>query len=993
MSNQANRGSRANRENVPTTTNQNEIGNYQMRFVEEILTDGGQMPAVEIAKSTESKTVTETIPYQPEEPSKSMKAEIEKIRNGSETEALREEKSRGLRVERHFTKPGMVVFDTVEWEFRDAQINSEKGEIVFEQRGVEMPKSWSMLATNVVVSKYFKGEYGTPQREYSLKQLIERVTRTITGWGLKDGYFENEESAENFYDELTYMMLHQIAAFNSPVWFNVGVEEKPQCSACFINSVEDTMESILNLAKTEGMLFKFGSGTGTNLSTLRSSREKLSSGGSASGPVSFMKGYDSFAGVIKSGGKTRRAAKMVILNVTHPDILDFVSCKVSEEKKAWALIDAGYDGSFGGEAYSSVYFQNSNNSVRITDQFMLAVEDDSFWQTRAVKGGFVVDTMKARELFHKIAEAAWQCGDPGLQFDTTINDWHTCAATDRIYASNPCSEYMFLDNTACNLSSINVLKFGKDNRGFDVEGFRHTVSTMILAQEILIDSASYPTDRIAANSAEFRTLGLGYANLGALLMSYGYSYDSDEARATAGAITALMTGEAYRTSATIAVKMGAFRSFEKNRDAMLRVIRKHQASVDNIHARQTVYKPLLKAAQQSWEKAYMLGSEYGYRNAQVTVLAPTGTIAFMMDCDTTGIEPDIALVKYKKLIGGGMLKIVNQTVPVSLRTLGYNDEQVEDVLKYIETKDTIEGAPNLKPEHLPVFDCAFKPHNGERYISYNAHIKMMAAAQPFLSGAISKTVNVPNKATVEEIEYIYMQAWKLGLKSIAIYRDGCKRTQPLNTSLKEAEKQGQPVKPFKPARRKLPDERASITHKFSIAGHEGYITVGMYQDGSPGEIFIKMSKEGSTISGLMDAFATSISLALQYGVPLKILSSKFQRMRFEPSGFTINPEVPSATSIMDYIFRWLEKKFIAKPEAQVDGDRRTSRADDEEPTSNPGRFALVLESTIPDPKQTELHLSEIDSSGPACPVCGNMTIQRGSCYYCIECGASATGCS
>jgi len=976
---------------VDSTTDK---GLFDMFFFEDIA-EGGHMAITEtIKKETiaavptgESRNGDSAIKLTAEEPKVSKAV--------AEEEPLRVEKPRGLRMERHFTRPGVPVFETVEWELRDAVISSEKGEVVFEQRGVEMPKSWSALATNVVVSKYFKGGYGTPERESSLKQLIDRVTRTITSWGLDKGYFEDKESADVFYDELTYMMLHQVACFNSPVWFNVGVEEKPQCSACFINSVEDTMDSILNLAKTEGMLFKFGSGTGTNLSTLRSSREKLSSGGVASGPVSFMKGYDAFAGVIKSGGKTRRAAKMVILNINHPDVPEFIECKVNEERKSWVLIDAGYDGSFGGEAYSSVFFQNSNNSVRVTDQYMLAVEDDGYWQTRAIKGGYVVDTFKSRDLFRKIATAAWQCGDPGLQFDTTINDWHTCSATDRIYASNPCSEYMFLDNTACNLSSINLLKFEKEHRGFDVDGFRHAVNVMIMAQEILVDSASYPTPRIAEMSSEFRTLGLGYANLGALLMSYGYAYDSDESRATAGAITALMTGEAYHTSAKIAVKLGAFNSFEKNREPMLRVIRKHQAAVDNIPARQTVYKPLLKAAQQAWEKSYMLGSEYGFRNAQVTVLAPTGTIAFMMDCDTTGIEPDIALVKYKKLVGGGMLKIVNQTVPAALKTLGYDEEQVTDILKYIEGKDTIEGAPGIKQEHLPVFDCAFKPYNGERYIPYMAHIKMMAAAQPFLSGAISKTVNMPAKATVEEIEFVYMQAWKLGLKSIAIYRDGCKRTQPLNTNMKENDKPGTTVAvKAKPQRRKLPDERASITHKFSIAGHEGYITVGMYEDGYPGEIFIKMSKEGSTISGLMDAFATSISLALQYGVPMKVLSSKFQRMRFEPSGFTINPEVPSATSIMDYIFRWLEKKFIVTTDTSLDTSRKTSRDDDDEPTSNPGRFALVLESAVPDPKQNELfQVAEIDSSGPACPVCGNMTVQKGSCYYCTECGASATGCS
>ncbi|MCX7835847.1 MAG: vitamin B12-dependent ribonucleotide reductase, partial [bacterium] len=887
---------------------------------------------------------------------------------------------KGLKFERVFSREGVPVFDTVEWEHRDALILNDRGEVVFEQRNVEMPKSWSALATNVVVSKYFKGGFNTPDREHSLKQLIHRVTRTITDWGLKDGYFQNEESAEIFYDELTYIMLHQIASFNSPVWFNVGVEEKPQCSACFINSVEDTMDSILNLAKIEGMLFKFGSGTGTNFSTLRSSREKLSGGGNCSGPVSFMRGYDAFAGVIKSGGKTRRAAKMVILNVSHPDIIEFIECKAKEEKKAWALIEAGYDGSFGGEAYNSVFFQNSNNSVRVPDSFMQAVEDGGYWQTRAVKGNYVIDTFEAKTIFRKIAEAAWICGDPGLQFDTTINDWHTCPNTDRIYASNPCSEYMFLDNSACNLASINLLKFGLEDRGFDVMRFRHTVQILILAQEIIVDHSSYPTEKITKNSHEYRPLGLGYANLGALLMSYGLPYDSSEGRATAGAITALMTGEAYRFSAEIARDIGPFEGFEKNREPFLRIIRKHEAAVDDIPSRHTVYRPLLKAAQKVWDDAYRLGSEYGFRNAQVTVIAPTGTIAFMMDCDTTGIEPDISLVKYKRLSDGGVLKIVNQSVPRALRTLGYSEPQIEDILKYIDTHDTIEGAPHLKNEDLPVFDCSFKPRKGQRFIPYMAHIKMMAAAQPFISGAISKTVNMPENATVEDIEYVYMQAWKLGLKSIAIYRENSKRTQPLSTSLEKKE-----TKIQKSIRRRLPDERRSITHKFQISGHEGYLTVGMYEDGTPGEIFLKISKEGSIVSGLSDAFATAISLALQYQVPLSVLTRKFQQMRFEPWGPTGNKEIPFASSITDYIFRWLEKKFMTNHESSQ------ANQDEDKATVNAGRIQFQLE---PETDDSQLNLYEFSGEkGPACPLCGSLSVRRGSCFYCPNDGTPCGGCS
>ncbi|MDZ7344906.1 MAG: vitamin B12-dependent ribonucleotide reductase, partial [candidate division KSB1 bacterium] len=794
----------------------------------------------------------------------------------------------------------------------------------------------------------------------------------------------------------------QKMSFNSPVWFNCGIEEKPQCSACFINSVEDKMESILELAKIEGMLFKWGSGTGSNLSTLRSSKEKLSSGGTASGPVSFMRGYDAFAGVIKSGGKTRRAAKMVILNADHPDIVDFITCKANEEKKAWALIDAGYDGSFNGEAYGSIFFQNANHSVRVTDAFMQAVVNDGEWQTRAVTTGEVLDTYKARDLLRQIAEAAWVCGDPGMQFDTTTNAWHTCPNSGRINASNPCSEYVFLDDTACNLASLNLMKFRKANGEFDSEAFKHAVHITILAQEIIVDNASYPTPTIAQKSHEFRTLGLGYANLGALLMANGLPYDSDAGRAFAAAITAIMSGQAYKTSALIASKLGPFPAFQINRQPMLNVIKKHSDHVGQID-RSLISPELFQAAKKVWEDAYALGSEYGYKNAQVTVLAPTGTIGFMMDCDTTGVEPDIALVKYKRLVGGGLMKIVNQTVPEALRTLGYTSAQCQAILAYIDKHDTIEGSPELKPEHLPVFDCAFKPANGSRSIHYMGHVKMMAAVQPFLSGAISTTVNMPHEVTPEDIANTYIEAWRLGLKAIAIYRDGCKRTQPLSTSLdrssskqsvsrnqlsilsdqQQAASNKQPATNTRPARRRLPDERHSITHKFSIAGHEGYLTVGMYEDGTPGEIFVVMAKEGSVVSGLMDSFATAISLALQYGVPLQVLVRKFTHTRFEPSGFTTNPQIPIAKSIMDYIFRWLALKFLPEEE------RSQVLAEAPEEKSN-GVVAkpAVHAGTV----ELENSIFESQSDSPPCPDCGSVMVRSGSCYKCVNCGGTS-GCS
>ncbi|HXG55263.1 MAG TPA: vitamin B12-dependent ribonucleotide reductase, partial [Vicinamibacterales bacterium] len=798
----------------------------------------------------------------------------------------------GLGYDRFFTKEGLDPFDEVEWDVRSAVIGNDKGSVVFEQRDVEVPKFWTQQATNIVVSKYFRGTVGAPERERSVKQLIGRVVDTITGWAAGQKYFASEDDLQAFSDDLKHLLVYQKAAFNSPVWFNVGFEKHPQCSACFINAVQDTMESILGLAKTEGMLFKFGSGTGSNLSNIRSSMELLAGGGTASGPVSFMKGFDAFAGVIKSGGKTRRAAKMVILNAEHPDIVEFINCKVEEEKKAWALIDAGYDGSFTGTAYSSVFFQNSNNSVRVTDEFMRAVLDDGEWTTHAVRDGAPVATYKARDLMRQIAEATHVCGDPGMQFDTTVNDWHTCPNTARINASNPCSEYMFLDDSACNLSSINLMKFVREEDGeFDVVGFEAAARTMILAQEILVDNSSYPTPAIAKNSHDYRPLGLGYANLGALLMSRGLPYDSDAGRDYAGAITALMHGAAFAESSRVARDHGGpFAGYEKNKEPFMRVMRKHRAAVKNIE-RTHVPKDLFEAAKAVWDEVIEMGEQHGFRNAQATVLAPTGTIGFMMDCDTTGVEPDIALVKYKKLVGGGLMKIVNQTVPMALQKLGYNHQQVKEIIEYIDENETIEGAPHLKEAHLPVFDCAFKPARGVRSIHYMGHVRMMGAAQPFLSGAISKTVNVPKEATVEEIQQAYIDSWRIGAKAVSIYRDGSKRTQPLNTARdKETAAVAQGFSPAAgPTRRKLPDERAAITHKFDIAGHEGYITVGLFEDGTPGELFLVMAKEGSTISGFADAFAQAVSYALQYGVPLQDLVDKFSHVRFEPSGMTKNP--------------------------------------------------------------------------------------------------------
>ncbi|MGB5296783.1 MAG: vitamin B12-dependent ribonucleotide reductase [Thermoanaerobaculia bacterium] len=911
----------------------------------------------------------------------------------SDDRAVIAQKKIGLEFDRVFTTPDVHPHDAVEWELRDARISNEKGDVIFEQNDVEVPKAWSQTATNVVVSKYFRGQLGTDGRETSVRQLIDRVANTMTEWGRKDSFFATDKDAESFHAELTHILLHQMACFNSPVWFNVGIEEQPQCSACFINSVKDTMPSILGLAKTEGMLFKFGSGTGSNLSTLRSSKEALAGGGTASGPVSFMKGFDAFAGVIKSGGKTRRAAKMVILDVDHPDIEEFINCKQVEERKAWALIEAGYDGGFNvpGGAYDSVFYQNANHSVRASDEFMEAVEKDGDWDTKAVTDGRPIDHYKARDLMRMVAESTWVCGDPGMQFDTTINEWHTCPNTARINSSNPCSEYMFLDDTACNLASMNLLKFYRaEDERFDVDSFRHACEVVITAQEIIVDSAGYPTPTIGQNSHEYRPLGIGFANLGALLMARGLPYDSDAGRDYSGAISAIMSGSSYAQSARIAGAKGPFSGFEVNREPMMKVMRKHRDAVKGIDSAHVPLE-LLRGAKDSWDDVVELGDSQGLRNSQISVIAPTGTIAFMMDCDTTGIEPDIALVKYKRLVGGGMIKIVNNTVPAALKRLGYEKEEIKAIVEYIDEHDTIEGAPHLKDEHLAVFDCAFKPAQGSRSIHHMGHLKMLAAVQPFVSGAISKTINMPEESTPEEILDAYMEGWRLGLKAIAVYRDGCKQSQPLSTSKGETKKKEVESAEGKPRRRKLADERRAITHKFSVNGHEGYITVGLYEHGMPGEIFLVMAKEGSTISGLMDALATSVSIALQYGVPLQTLVDKFSHTRFEPSGFTNNPEIPIAKSIMDYIFRWLASKFLSR-----EGQQRAGVVLRDEPTDSGEAGAANTDSNVvafgtgneSNSKVTFLYQQD----APSCQECGSIMVRNGTCYKCLNCG-STSGCS
>jgi ribonucleoside-diphosphate reductase alpha chain len=907
---------------------------------------------------------------------------------------------KGLTFGRYFTDGRKSALDAVEWEKRTALIGNEKGVTIFRQEDVEVPKSWSQTATNIVTSKYFHGKPGSAQREGSVRQLISRVVHTIVRWGEEGGYFAEAESRDAFRDELTHLLVEQKMAFNSPVWFNVGVQPKPQCSACFINSVSDNMESIMGLTRTEGMLFKWGSGTGTNFSTLRGSRETLSGGGIASGPVSFMKGFDAFAGVIKSGGKTRRAAKMVILNIDHPDIVEFIECKMKEERKAHVLIEQGYDSSIDGDAYASIFFQNANHSVRVTDDFMRAVVEDKDWWTKNVLDGQPNEKLRARDMMMKISDSAWHCGDPGMQYDTTVNRWHTCKNTARINASNPCSEYMFLDDTACNLASLNLMKFVNASGQFDVAAFKHAVDVTITAQEILVDNASYPTEKIGKNSHEFRPLGLGYANLGALLMSMALPYDSDEGRDMGGAITALMCGEAYAQSARIAERMGPFPGYAENREPMLDVIRMHREAIRGIKP-EHVQTELFMAAQESWDTALAHGEKHGYKNSQVTVLAPTGTIGFMMDCDTTGIEPDLALVKYKKLVGGGLIKIVNNTVPQALMKLGYTPEQTGDVVSYIDKNGKIEGAPHLKMEDYPVFDCSLAPQGGGRSITWTGHVKMMAAAQPFLSGAISKTINMPEESTVEDISNAYIESWKVGLKAVAIYRDNSKRSQPLNAGGKKEEKQAEPaavvVEPMqrelfaRQQREKMPVERASVTHKFSVGGHEGYITVGMYDDGRPGEVFIKMAKEGSTLSGVMDGLALTVSLGLQYGVPLKVFVDKLLNTRFEPSGITPNPNIRFVSSVLDYIARWLGARFISADYLKLNAPAPAENA----ATAAPAAVLPAMTQANLDAMQTALsaaRLTNAHEGAPTCSECGMLMVPNGACYKCENCG-STSGCS
>ena len=1030
-----------------------------------------------------------------------------KGRTGRKAGAAKRKSDGGLKFERVFSSSAIAPFDQTEWEHRTAEITDDSGKVIFKQEEVEVPKTWSALATKIAVSKYFYGDIanGTdPQkggRESSVRQLIHRVTQTITDWGVADGYFANPETERAFYDDLTWLCLNQYAAFNSPVWFNVGLYhqygigknagegnyfydrttgkaerassqyEYPQGSACFIQSVDDTMEDIMRLAMSEAMLFKYGSGTGTDLSSLRSTREKLSGGGKPSGPLSFLKVYDQVANVVKSGGKTRRAAKMNTLKDWHPDIEEFIDAKQREEKKAWALIEMGYDGSYNGDAYGSVMYQNENLSVRVSDEFMEAALEGREWWTRRVRDGQPCECKDARSLLRKVAEGTHVCGDPGMQFDTTIDKWHTCKGTDRQNSTNPCSEYLFLDNTACNLASLNLMKFKTAEGAFDVERFTAAVRILITAQEILVDNASYPIKEIAENSHIFRTLGLGYSNLGSLIMSYGYGYDSVEGRALCGAITAILTGEAYEQSALMARVMGPFPGYrdarasgvpnpvaKDNVESMLAVMELHRGAVNDIpDVEEFAY--LKEEAATTWDRATRLGKRHGYRNAQVTVLAPTGTISFLMDCDTTGIEPDLALVKYKLLAGGGMLKIVNQTIKPALDKLGYNSEEIERIIAHIDAFDTIEDVPDidgtmissgLRPEHLQIFDCAFKPHKGERALGYRAHLQMMAAAQPFLSGAISKTVNLPESASVEEIMNSYIEGWRLGLKSIAIYREGSKRSAPLNTRktkdmggngefdvaldvtvdrqdfqrrILELEEELATVRGRvdQPTRHRMSDTRMSLTHKFEIAGHEGYITVGLYEDGQPGELFIHMAKEGSTIGGLMDTVGTLTSVALQYGVPLESLVKKFAYQRFEPSGFTKNPDIRNATSITDYVFRWLGCQFIKGYQEATS----PSRGQTELPLKEiPEMEKKALNRPVSDLSRTgekeliDVITQHLPNDGPSpvgtnghshaervkealgnmfmdimCSVCGSdKVIRAGACGVCTECGTSQ-GCS
>jgi ribonucleoside-diphosphate reductase alpha chain len=924
-----------------------------------------------------------------------------------------------LTVERMFTSPATHPFDTVEWELRDARIG-HGDRVAFEQADVEFPKSWSQNATNIVAQKYFRGQVGHPARERSVKQMIGRVAGTIAGWGRERAYFATEEDADAFEAELTHILLHQMAAFNSPVWFNVGFEESPQCSACFILSVEDTMESILEWNTKEGNIFRGGSGSGINLSNIRGSMEPLAKGGTASGPVSFMRGADSWAGTIKSGGKTRRAAKMVVLDIDHPDIREFIWCKAKEEDKAEALRDAGFDMSIDGDGFKSIQYQNANNSVRVTDEFMRAVEEDGEWRLLArATGEPVGEPVRARDLMREIAEAAWRCADPGVQYDTTINQWHTSPKSGRINASNPCSEYMHVDDSACNLASLNLMKFRRSDGTFDVESFEHTVDIVLLAQEIVVGPSSYPTPEIGVNARAFRQLGLGYANLGAYLMSNGMPYDSDAGRGTAAAITALMTGRAYRESARVAAALGPYEHYQENREEHNHVMRMHRDASNAILDSTCADGDLLDAARRSWEQAVEIGERFGYRNAQATVLAPTGTISFLMDCDTTGVEPDFSLVKFKELVGGGQMTIVNRTVPLALSTLGYTDQQVEQIEAHLAEHGTILGAPGLAPEHLPVFDVAV----GERAISHMGHLEMMGAVQPFISGAISKTVNLPESATVEDIADAYTQAWRLGIKALAIYRDGSKTAQALRTDAQKAkaapadvdaivdEAVAKALAEAGPRRKRMPRERQSITHKFSIGGHEGYITAGMYEDGTVGEIFLTdIGKEGSTLRGMMNSFATAISIALQYGVPLETLVQKFSYMRFEPEGITGNPEIPFAKSMPDYIMRWLASRFLdtdaqeelgiltpavrarkaAQETAQSMSSSDTAGPGTPEASAGTGTSTPPTAALTDSPPVVPARLQGLDL-GPACSQCGGMMQRTGSCYTCSSCGNN-TGC-
>ena len=987
-------------------------------------------------------------------------------------------KLKGLSVEPFFSIPGVHPFDQIEWEKRTAKIADDNGEVVFEQDDIEVPIFWSQLATKVVSSKYFYGDVETGQRENSVKQLVHRVCRALADRGKKDGYFATDQDGENFYNEMSWLCVNQYGAFNSPVWFNVGLYdvygikgsshnyhwdqaqkkaercqnsyEYPQASACFIQSVKDSMTDIMRLASSEAMLFKHGSGTGTDMSTLRSSKEKLSGGGRPSGPLSFMRVYDQVAAVIKSGGKTRRAAKMQSLMIGHPDIREFITCKTEEEKKAWALIDAGYNGQYNQQAYDSVMFQNSNLSVRVTDEFMQSVERDDRWATHAVTTGEKVEEHSARELMDLIAEGTRICGDPGLQYHSTINRWHTCPNSGPINASNPCSEYMFIDDSACNLASLNLMKFRNEDGSFDIESFKKAIRLFIIAQEILVDNGSYPEENITLNSHMFRPLGLGYANLGSFLMSVALRYDSDQGRTLAGAITAILTGTAYAASAELAAIKGPFEQFEKNKDAMMKVINTHrQHAYDIPESHCPDY--LRNSAKDAWDQAFDLGTKVGFRNAQATVLAPTGTIGFMMDCDTTGVEPDIALVKYKLLAGGGMLKLVNKTVPMALERLGYSADEIKSICDYIDKHETIERAGKLNPEHQAIFDCAFKPRNGKRFIHYMAHLKMMAAVQLFISGAISKTINMPKESGAEQIAEAYMEGWKLGLKAVAIYRDGSKRLQPVSTKkheeTKAKSKAAVEAAAARPFRRRLADTRQSITHKFSVIGHEGYLTVGLHEDGQPGELFITMAKEGSTVGGLMDVIGTCTSMALQYGVPLITLVDKFRHARFEPSGMTSNKDIPFAKSVIDYIFCWLGCQFIPgyaekntpnrssapaenkntttarqlvektkdlaqkiaeakEVKGQEDGKVvKPSEVNDKPPISK-DRFAdaerevqalvgSAISKTSGDGavmQQFNVQFKHFQDDAPACDICGSITVRNGTCYRCYNCGNSM-GCS